>query len=59
MIALYHPEIAVLTNISLDHKEMDELRTLFAHFLNSSRKAVLNFDDPETRALSPASQPKD
>ena len=51
-IALYHPEIAVLTNISLDHKEMDELRTLFAHFLNSSRKAVLNFDDPETRALS-------
>ena len=51
-IALYRPEIAVLTNISLDHKEMDELRTLFAHFLNASRKAVLNLDDPETRALS-------
>ncbi|HSQ98633.1 MAG TPA: Mur ligase family protein [Sphingomicrobium sp.] len=51
-IALYRPEIAVLTNISLDHKEMDELRQLFAHFLNSSRKAVLNLDDPETRALS-------
>ena len=29
-IALYQPEIAVLTNISLDHKEMDELRGLFA-----------------------------
>ena len=29
-IALYRPEIAVLTNISLDHKEMDELRSLFA-----------------------------
>jgi UDP-N-acetylmuramate--alanine ligase len=42
----------VLTNISLDHKEMDELRQLFAHFLNASRKAVLNLDDPETRALS-------
>jgi UDP-N-acetylmuramate--alanine ligase len=42
----------VLTNISLDHKEMDELRQLFAHFLNSSRKAVINLDDPETRALS-------
>jgi UDP-N-acetylmuramate--alanine ligase len=51
-IALYRPEIAVLTNISLDHKEMEELRQLFAHFLNASRKAVLNLDDPETRALS-------
>jgi UDP-N-acetylmuramate--alanine ligase len=51
-IALYKPGIAVLTNISLDHKEMDELRQLFAHFLNASRKAVLNLDDPETRALS-------
>ena len=51
-IALYRPEVAVLTNISLDHKEMDELRSLFAHFLNASRKAVLNLDDPETRALA-------
>ena len=51
-IALYRPEVAVLTNISLDHKEMDELRELFAHFLNSARKAVLNLDCPETRALS-------
>ena len=34
-IALYRPEIAVLTNISLDHKEMDELRQLFAGFLLS------------------------
>jgi UDP-N-acetylmuramate--alanine ligase len=50
-IALYRPEVAVLTNISLDHKEMDELRQLFAHFLNASRKAVINLDDPETRAL--------
>src|SRR4029078_9889594 len=53
-IALYRPEIAVLTNISLDHKEMSELRQLFGHFLNASRKAVLNLDDPETRALSEA-----
>src|SRR3954467_4449092 len=51
-IALYRPEIAVLTNISLDPKEMAELRGLFAHFLNASRKAVLNLDDPEVRALS-------
>jgi UDP-N-acetylmuramate--alanine ligase len=51
-ISLYRPEIAVLTNISLDHKEMDELRSLFAGFLNSARKAVLNLDDPETRILA-------
>src|SRR5256885_6360845 len=51
-IALYRPQIAVLTNISLDHKEMDELRQLFAHFLNASRKAELNLDDPGTRALT-------
>jgi UDP-N-acetylmuramate--alanine ligase len=51
-IALYKPEIAVLTNISLDHKEMDELRQLFGYFLARSRKAVLNLDDPETRVLS-------
>src|SRR3954465_12854878 len=31
---------------------MDELRQLCAHFLGRARKAVLNLDDPETRALS-------
>src|SRR5919205_511412 len=51
-ITLYRPQVAVLTNISLDHKEMAELRQLFAGFLNKARKAVLNLDDPETRALS-------
>ena len=50
-IALYKPEVAVLTNISLDHKEMAELRQLFAGFLGAARKAILNLDDPETRAL--------
>jgi UDP-N-acetylmuramate--alanine ligase len=53
-IALYKPEVAVLTNISLDHKELAELRGLFAGFLAASRKAVLNLDDPETRALAEA-----
>jgi len=50
-IAHYRPEVAILTNISLDHKELDELRGLFAGFLGSARKVVLNLDDPETRAL--------
>src|SRR6478752_4509377 len=57
-IALYRPQVAVLLNVSLDHKEMDELRSLFAHFLGRSRKAVVNLDDPETRALS-ETVPKD
>ena len=51
-ISLYKPEIAVLTNISLDHKEMAELRSLFAAFLLRARKAVVNLDDPETRAIA-------
>ena len=51
-IALYKPEIAVLTNISLDHKEMAELRSLFAAFLLRAKKAVVNLDDPETRAMA-------
>ena len=51
-ISLYQPEVAVLTNISLDHKEMDELRALFAAFVLRAKRAVLNLDDPETRALA-------
>jgi UDP-N-acetylmuramate--alanine ligase len=53
-IALYRPEVAVVTNISLDHKEMDELRGLFSGFLGVARTAVLNLDDAETRALAEA-----
>jgi UDP-N-acetylmuramate--alanine ligase len=56
-IALYRPEIAVLTNISLDHKEMEELRGLFAAFVLRARKAVLNLDDPETRAIAEVVSP--
>jgi UDP-N-acetylmuramate--alanine ligase len=51
-ISLYRPEVAVLTNVSLDHKEMAELRSLFAAFLLRAPKAVVNLDDPETRALA-------
>ncbi len=50
-IALYRPEVAVLTNISLDHKEMAELRALFAGFLAAAKKAVVNLDDPEARMI--------
>ncbi|MGH6705443.1 MAG: Mur ligase family protein, partial [Sphingomicrobium sp.] len=53
-ISLYRPTVAVLGNISLDHKSMDELRSLFAAFLARADKAVVNLDDPETRAIAEA-----
>ncbi len=46
-IALYTPDIAVLNNIALDHKSMEELRTLFGNFTRQARIAVLNLDNPE------------
>ncbi|HEX3664037.1 MAG TPA: Mur ligase family protein [Rhizomicrobium sp.] len=53
-IARYTPHIAVVNNISLDHKTMDELRTLFREFVSKSRVAILNLDNPESAALTPA-----
>jgi UDP-N-acetylmuramate--alanine ligase len=53
-IALYRPTVAVLGNISLDHKEMDELRLLFGGFLAAADRAIVNLDDPETRLLAEA-----
>jgi UDP-N-acetylmuramate--alanine ligase len=51
-IALYEPRIAVLNNITLDHKSLDELRTLFRDFVGKAETAVLNLDDDETRLLA-------
>ena len=56
-IALYHPTVAVLCNISLDHKTMDELRTLFGNFLGAADKAVVNLDDPEARNIAEGLDP--
>ena len=50
-IALYRPTIAVVNNISLDHKSMDELRTLFRDFIAKAEVAVLNLDNNETATL--------
>jgi len=50
-IALYHPSIAVVNNISLDHKSMEELRTLFRDFTAKAQVAVLNLDNDETATL--------
>jgi UDP-N-acetylmuramate--alanine ligase len=51
-IALYLPTVAVLLNVSLDHKSMDELRVLFGDFLRASQHVAVNADDPEALALA-------
>lgn len=52
-IALYRPAVAVLLNVSLDHKSMEELRQLFGDFLGVAGTAAINLDDPECAALLP------
>ncbi len=56
-IALYRPQVAVLLNVSLDHKSMDELRGLFGDFLRTTSIGVINQDDAEANALAPEYTP--
>ncbi len=51
-IALYRPRVAVLNNVSLDHKSMEELRALFGDFVAGAETAVLNAGDAEAAALA-------
>ncbi len=51
-IALYTPKIAVLLNVSLDHKSMEELRELFGNFLGAAQVCAVNIDDAESAALA-------
>lgn len=53
-IARYEPTVAVVSNISLDHKSMEELRALFGGFTGRASKAILNLDNIETRTLARA-----
>lgn len=52
-IALYRPHIAVLNNVSLDHKSLEELRALFGDFLAGAEVGAVNLDDSESAALAP------
>ena len=56
-IRYYRPSVAVVNNMSLDHKPMDELRPLFHGFVAQAEMAVLNLDNPETAALAAAGGP--
>ena len=57
-IALYEPRIAVVNNISLDHKSLDELRSLFRGFIGEAQRVVLNLDNAETAAIAGDLDPK-
>ena len=50
-IAFYRPNVAVVNNITLDHKPLDELRPLFRDFVGKAATAVLNLDNPDSGAL--------
>src|SRR6185295_18212633 len=56
-IAFFEPRVAVVNNISLDHKSLDELRRLFRDFVEKAEKVVLNLDNAETAALVPDLKP--
>ena len=51
-IAYFAPRVAVVNNISLDHKSLDELRALFRDFIAKAQTVVLNLDNAETAALA-------
>jgi UDP-N-acetylmuramate--alanine ligase len=50
-IAFFEPRVAVVNNISLDHKSLEELRALFRGFIARARTVVLNLDNAETAML--------
>jgi UDP-N-acetylmuramate--alanine ligase len=56
-IAFFEPRVAVVNNISLDHKSLDELRKLFRDFVARAETVVLNLDNAETAALLPDLKP--
>ncbi|MGH6890376.1 MAG: glutamate ligase domain-containing protein [Rhizomicrobium sp.] len=57
-IAHYRPKVGAITNIALDHKSLDELRTLFGEFAARCGTVILNRDNPETAALAARLDPR-
>jgi UDP-N-acetylmuramate--alanine ligase len=56
-IELFRPNVAVVNNISLDHKSLDELRGLFRDFVAKAQTAILNLDNVQTAALAASLKP--
>ena len=57
-IAHYAPAIAVLNNVALDHKSLEDLRRLFGDFIGKAERVVLNLDNEETALLGRALAPE-
>jgi len=51
-IVQYHPEIGLLLNIEKDHKEMDELVSIFRTFQQNSKLFVVNRSNEHSKQLS-------
>jgi len=56
-ITHFEPRVALVNNISLDHKSLDELRGIFRSFIAKAQTVVLNLDNAETAALQVDSNP--
>jgi len=51
-ITRFEPKAGIITNITRDHKELDELRPLFQTFASScTEMLVINQDCPESRSI--------
>ncbi len=51
----FNPTVAVLNNMALDHKTMEELRGLFSRFVGKAQNVVINLDNEETvRFVTPS-----
>jgi UDP-N-acetylmuramate--alanine ligase len=56
-ISLYRPTVAVLNNVSIDHKSIEELRQLFGDFIAHDSWVIVNEDDREAAALLAEREP--
>ena len=50
-IARYNPSVGIITNISEDHKSMEELEALFGGYAARSGRVVLGIDSDPVRAI--------
>lgn len=51
-IARYDATVAVVNNVALDHKSLEELNDLFGGFARRAGRLVVNLDNPGTAALA-------
>ena len=48
----YSPEIGLILNIDLDHKELDELMKIFSLFARNSKTLIVNRSNPNAASLT-------